>query len=135
MRKSYSTQLRLDSPPIDQVELNFGCRDSIVPVLRSLQHVYSKPDVTETIMTLIGRDINGDSSAKLGREGMDYWHILVLASVRPGCNYTYDQVQDLSENHAKLRAIMGIGSWDEHTEFTWQTIRDNVCRLKPETID
>ena len=135
MRKSYSTQLRLDSPPIDQVELNFGCRDSIVPVLRSLQHVYSKPDVTEKIMKLIGQDINGDSSAKLGREGMDYWHILVLASVRLGCNYTYDQVQDLSENHAKLRAIMGIGSWDEHTEFTWQTIRDNVCRLKPETID
>ncbi len=44
MRKLYSTQLRLDSPSIDQVELNFECRDAIVPVLRSLQHVYSKPD-------------------------------------------------------------------------------------------
>jgi len=107
----------------------------IVPVLRSLQHVYSKPDVTEKIMKLIGQDINGQSSAKLGREGMDYWHISVLASVRLGCNYTYDQVQDLSENHFKLRAIMGLGWWDEHTEFTWQTIRDNICRLKPETID
>lgn len=118
MRKSYSTQLRLDSPPIDQVELNFGCRDSIVPVLRSLQQVYSKPDVTEKIMKLICQDINGESSAKLGREGMDYWHILLLASVRLGCNYTYDQVHDLAENHFKLRAIMGLGSWDEHTEFT-----------------
>ena len=135
MRKSYSTQLRLDSPPIDQVELNFGCRDAIIPVLRSLQHVYSKPDVTEKIMQLIERDINGKASAKRGREGMDYWHILVLAGVRLGCNYTYDQVQDLSENHIKLRAIMGLGSWDEHTEFTWQTIRDSICRLKPETID
>ena len=135
MRKSYSRQLRLDSPPIDQVELNFGCRDSIIPVLQSLQHVYSKPDVTEKIMQLIERDINGKASAKRGREGMDYWHILVLAGVRLGCNYTYDQVQDLSENHIKLRAIMGLGSWGERTEFTWQTIRDNICRLKPETID
>jgi len=72
MRKLYSTQLCLDSPPIDQVKLNFGCRDAIIPVLRSLQHVDSKPDVTETIMQLIQRDINGKSSAKRGREGMDY---------------------------------------------------------------
>jgi hypothetical protein len=135
MRKSYSNQLRLDSPPIDQVQLNFECRDAIVPVLRSLQHVYSRPDAIEKIMQLIGRDINGQTSAKRGREGMDYWRILVLAGVRLGCNYTYDQVQDLSENHIKLRAIMGLGSWDEHTEFKWRTIRDNVCRLSPQTID
>ena len=80
MRKSYSTQLRLDSPPIDQVQLNFECRDAIVPVLRSLQHVYARADVTEKIMQLIGRDINGETSVKRGREGMDYWHILVLAN-------------------------------------------------------
>ena len=86
-------------------------------------------------MQLIGRDINGKSSAKRDREGMDYWHILVLAGVRLGCNYTYDQVHDLSENHIRLRAIMGIGSWDQHTAFNWRTIRDNVCRLKSETID
>jgi len=64
MRKSYSRQLRLDSPPIDKVELNLNCRDSIIPVLRSLQHVYSKPELTDQIMDLIGRDINGHTSAK-----------------------------------------------------------------------
>ena len=30
---------------------------------------------------------------------------------------------------------MGLGSWDEHTEFKGRTIRDNVCRLSPQTID
>ena len=30
---------------------------------------------------------------------------------------------------------MGLGSWDEDTEFKWRTIRDNVCRLSPQTID
>ena len=39
-RKSYSTQRRLDSPPIELVELNLECRDAIVPVLRALQHLY-----------------------------------------------------------------------------------------------
>jgi len=73
--------------------------------------------------------------AKHGREGMDYWHILVLAGVRLGCNYSYDQMQDLAENHIKWRAIMGIGSWDEGTEFKWRTIRRHVCQRTPPTID
>mgnify|MGYP007106950433 CR=1 FL=1 len=30
---------------------------------------------------------------------------------------------------------MGIGLWDEETEFKWRRIRDNVCLLTPETID
>ena len=135
MRKSYSSQLRLDSVPIDQVELNFNCRDRIVPVLRALQHVYSKTDVADRIMKLIGRDVNGTTATNRGREGMDYWHILVLASARLGCDYTYDQLQDLSENHIKLRAIMNLGLWDADTEFKWRTIRNNVCLLKPQTID
>ena len=135
MRKGYSNQLRLDSVPIDQVELNLNCRDSIIPVLRSLQHLYSQGDVTQKVVDLIGQDVNQTSRTDCGRQGMDYWHLLVLASVRLGCNYTYDQLQDLSENHIKLRAIMGIGSWDEDTEFKWRRIRDNVCLLKPSTID
>ena len=135
MRQSYERQRQLDSPSIDQVQLSVGCRDRIVPVLRSLQHVYTNREVTDRIMELIGRDINGETSAKHGREGMDYWQILVLAAVRLGCNYTYDQLEDLSENHNKLRAIMGIGEWDHQTQFKWRTIRDNLCALKPETID
>ncbi|MEO2018288.1 MAG: ISNCY family transposase, partial [Fuerstiella sp.] len=135
MRKAYSKQMRLDSVPIDQVELNFDCRDSIIPVLRSLQHVYSQSALTQNVLDLIGQDVNGNSRTDCGREGMDYWHVLVLASVRLGCNLTYDQLHDLSENHIKLRAIMGIGLWDEETEFKWRRIRDNVCLLTPETID
>jgi len=52
MRKAYSKQRRLDSVPINQVELNLDCRDSIIPVLRALQHVYS--DWTLTGMALPG---------------------------------------------------------------------------------
>ena len=135
MRKAYSKQRRLGSVPIDQVELNLECRDSIIPVLRALQHVYSDSALTEKVLDLIGQDVNGNSRTDCGREGMDYWHLLVLASVRLGCNLTYDRLHDLSENHIKLRATMGIGLWDAKTEFKWRRIRDNVCLLTPETID
>ena len=123
MRKAYSKQRQLDSVPIDQVELNLECRDSIIPVLRALQQVYSDWTLTEKVLDLIGQDVNGNSRTDCGREGMDYWHLLVLASVRLGCNLTYDQLHDLSENHIKLRATMGIGLWDAKTEFKWRRTR------------
>jgi hypothetical protein len=133
MRKSYSNQLRLDSVPIAKVTLNFESRQSIVPVLRGLQHVYSNRDLTHEILGLIRSDINGNSRTDTGRTGMDYWHICVLAAARLGCDCTYDQLEDFAENHRKIRAIMGLGDCDE-TKFKWRTIRNNICQLKPETI-
>ncbi len=135
MRKGYSTQLRLDSLPIHRVPLNLECRDRIVPVLRALQQVYSNAETTAAVMKLIEADVNADTRSDCGRTGMDYWHIMVLAGVRLGCNFTYDHLQDLAENHSRLRAIMGIGPWDGETNFSWRTIRNNVCLLKPSTID
>ena len=66
---------------------------------------------------------------------MDYWQVLVLAAVRLGCNLNYDKLQDLAEQHRALRQIMGIGDWDEKTEFNWRRIQDNVCLLQPSTIE
>ena len=134
MRKSYSTQLRLDSVPIEKVELNLKSRDSLVPILRALQFVYCDRDLTDTILGLIAGDVNADTRRDTGRPGMADWHLCVLAAVRLGCNYTYDQLQDLSENHRKLRAIMGLGDCDP-TEFKWRTIRNNLCLLRPQTIE
>jgi len=134
MRKSYSNQLRLDSVPVEQVELNLESRDRIVPILRALQFLYSERKLVDEILQWIAADINGDSRTDTGRTGMDYWHICVLAAVRLGCNFTYDQLQDLAENHRKLRAVMGVGDCDDRP-FKWRTIRNNIGLLQPETIE
>lgn len=57
MRKSYSNQLRLESVPIEQVTLNLESRDSIVPVLRALQHIYCSREVCGRIMGMVASDI------------------------------------------------------------------------------
>ena len=133
MRKSYSNQLRLDSVPIEQVELNLESRDRIVPILRALQFLYSDRKLVDEILQWIADDVNSDSRTDTGRTGMDYWHICVLSAVLLGCNFTYDQLQDLAENHRKLRAVMGVGDCDERP-FKWRTIRNNIGILRPETI-
>ena len=135
MRKPFSDQQRLDCQTVLQVQLNLHCRDEIVPVLRALQHIYGQPKLHNEILDLVAQDVNNASRHDRGREGLDYWQILVLAAVRLGCNLDYDKLQDLAEQHRALRQIMGIGDWDKGTNLSWRRIRDNICWLKPETVE
>jgi hypothetical protein len=135
MRKAFDPQQRMDRQAIGNVPLNLGCRDEIIPILTALKHIYSQPKLRDEILQTVARDVNRDSNRKRGRKGMDYWPILVLASVRLGCNFDYDRLQDLAEQHRALRQIMGIGTWDEETSFNWRTIRNNITLLRPETLE
>ena len=113
MRKSFDRQQRMDCQSISNVSLNLGCRDEIIPILAALKHIYMQPKLRDDILQAVARDVNRDSSRKRGRKGMDYWPILVLAAVRLGCNFDYDRLHDLAEQHRALRQMMGIGDWDE----------------------
>jgi transposase, IS5 family len=135
MRKAFSEQGRLDCRGVAKVQLNLNCRDEIIPVLRALQQIYSRPERRDAILDLVAEDVNQESRDDLGRAGMDYWQILVLASVRLGCNLDYDKLQNLAEEHRALRQIMGIGDWCDGCDFSWRRIRDNVCLLQPATIE
>lgn len=137
MRKPFDAQRRLDCSAVVDVELNVNCRDEIVPILKALQHIYSQTSVRDEILRAAEKDVNGSSSRRLGRNGMDYWQIVVLAAVRLGCNLNYDKLQDLAEQHRALRQIMGIGDWqgdEKETTFDWRRIHRNVCLIRPETI-
>lgn len=134
MRKPFSDQQRLDCEFINNVELNLNCRDEIIPILAGLQHIYSKPDLRDSILDLIASDVNADTRRDVGRPGFDDWQILVLAGVRLGCNLDYDKLQDLAEQHRALRHIMGIGDWDVKVSFDWKRIRNTICAIKPETL-
>jgi IS5 family transposase len=128
-------QVRLDALPISEVKLNLNCRDEIIPILRALQQVYQNDASRRELLNLVGKDINQNTNRKLGRRGLNYWEVTVLAASRLGCNLDYDKLQDLAENHRCLRAIMGIGDWQaEEVDFSWQRIEDNVLKLRPETL-
>ncbi len=134
MRKAFSTQRRFDCSSVEQVTLNCGCRDEIIPILAALQHVFANQSLRRSITSLVARDVNAMSRRDVGREGFDDWQIVVLAAVRVGCNLDYDKLQDLSENHRSLRGILGVGDWDDSTSFNWRRIRNTLCMLKPKTI-
>lgn len=135
MRKAMDRQQRLGCQPVLDVQLNINCRDEIIPVLAALQHVYSQPKLRDEILRAVAADVNRNSSRKRGRQGMDYWPILVLAAVRQGCNLNYDKLQDLAEQHHAMRQIMGIDGWDQACNFDWRRIRDNITLVRPQTLE
>lgn len=139
MRKPFDRQRRLDCPSVVKVPLNLNCRNETIPILRGLQHIYGRPSVRDSLLRAIAKDVNGKSSALLGRPGMSYWEILVLAAARLGCSYNYDQLQDLAENHRALRQVMEIGDWETEEKdlkkFDWRRIESNLNLLSPETIE
>lgn len=128
-------QTRLDGPTILDVEFNLGCRDEIVPLLHGLQTLYADEAARHEILTLVKRDVLGKSSCNRGRKGLDMWSIFVLGCVRLGKDLDYDALQDLAENHRLLRAIMGRGEWQVEEICDWRRIRDNVCKVQPQTYE
>jgi transposase, IS5 family len=135
MRVAFDPQLRLDSTPIADVRLNIHCRDEIIPILRSLQHIYTQPQLRDQLLDAVAQDVNAATRPDYGRPGLDYWSLLVLAAVRLGCNLNYDRLQNLAEEHRSLRLIMGVGGWDEVISFDWRCLRDNITLLSPDTIE
>jgi len=135
MRKSYSTQLQFDSVAISDIQLNLNCRDEIIPILRGLQDVFKQPELRDKILQLIAGDVNAETRDDVGCEGFDYWQILVMTIVRHGCNYDYDKLQDLCEQHCTLRHMLGVGDWNKKISFQWRRIQDNLALVKPSTIE
>ena len=90
MRIPHRKQQYLGCPSVTQAALNPNCRDRMIPILRALQHLYSRPLLRQQALDLIAKDVLGDADPDHGRPGLTWWQILVLASVRLGCDFTYD---------------------------------------------
>src|SRR3954469_18704121 len=139
MRTSFPPNYQRQTTPIERVSFQLNCRHELIPILVALQHLYGQPEVCQRILGLIQQDVNKDTRATRGRAGLSYWEILVLAAVRLGCNCDYDALQDLAENHRTLRQILGVADEasdpNQPSPYAWQRLRDNLCLLRPETIE
>ena len=95
MRIPHRKQQYLGCTLVTQVVLNPNCRDRMIPILRGLQYLYSRPRLRQKALDLIAQDVLQDADPNQGRPGLTWWQILVLAAVRLGCDFTYDHLQDL----------------------------------------
>lgn len=126
--------MRLGAVEISQIKFDLRSRDEIPKLLMGLQHIYCTREVKEEVFKILEGIVPAGTDRNNGRRGMDLWKILVLGTIRLNCNWDYDKLREIANNHRILRLMLGHGIVDTHS-YALQTLKDNVSLLTPEVLD
>ncbi len=135
MRKIFEPQMTFGQTRIDQIKIDMRSRDEIPKLLLGLQHIYCDQELRQKVFALLESMIPEDINSKNGRPGMDLWKILVMGTIRLNCNWDYDKLQEIVNNHKTLRQMLGHGMMDDDGTYPLQTLKDNVKLLTPDILD
>ena len=134
MRKVIDLQMNFWKKDISNIEFDLQSRDEIPKLLMGLQYIYRTACIREKVFDVL-KQIVPKKSHENGRPGMDLWKILVLGTLRLNCNWDYDKVHEMANNHHKLRQMLGHNETDIDSNYALQTIRDNIALLSPPILD
>ncbi|MBF0227462.1 MAG: Tn3 family transposase, partial [Desulfobacterales bacterium] len=128
MRKVIDFQMKLGATPIEEIKFDLKSRDEIPKLLIGLQHIYITPSLREEVFNILQKMIPEKIDTNNGRPGMDLWKILVLGTLRLNCNWDYDKLKEIADNHKKIREMLGHGTFDNDV-YPLQTLKDNIRSL------
>ena len=136
MRKVMETQMKLGEVDISKIKIDLRCRDEIPLALLGLQHIYCTGEVRVKVFNILEEAIVRNANPNNGRPGMDLWKILVLGVIRLSCNWDYDKLQEIANNHKTIRLMLGHSPLvDADYYYALQTIKDNVSLFTVELFD
>lgn len=135
MRKIIEPQMKIGEKAIANIKFDHRSRDEITKLLRGLQAIYCNRKVRKQVFDVLIEIVPSDIDPNNGRNGMDLWKIFVLGVLRLNCNWDYDKLHEIANNHIRLRQMLGHGKMDDDYEYALQTIRDNVALFTPEVLD
>ncbi len=134
MRKVIDLQMEFWKKDIANIEFDLASRDEIPKLMMGLQYIYTTPLIREKVFNVL-KQIVPKKNHNTGRPGMDLWKILVLGTLRLNCNWDYDKLHEMTNNHHKLRQMLGHSQTDFESNYPLQTIKDNVVLLTPPILD
>jgi len=135
MRKVIDIQMKFGEVDISKIEFDPRSRDEIPKLLMGLQEIYCNRKVRDKVFTVLLDLIPEGIDQNNGRRGMDLWKILVLGTLRLCCNWDYDKLMDIANNHKTLRQMLGHGSLYDDYHYPLQTLKDNLSLFTPEVLD
>lgn len=135
MRRVINSQLRIGETPIGNIKFDLKSRDEITKLLIGLQYIYTKDELREAVFDILENMTPDGVNPYTGRTGMDYWKVLILGSIRLGCNWDYDKLKEIADNHNRLRQMLGHSIIDFDDQYPLQTIKDNIRLFTPEVLD
>ncbi|BBO81308.1 DDE transposase [Desulfosarcina ovata subsp. sediminis] len=135
MRKIIENQLKIGQVDISKIELDLRSRDEIPQLLLGLQAIYKDRSTRQRVFEILEKIVPDDIDAGNGRPGMDLWSILVLGTLRLNCNWDYDKLLEIANNHKTVREFLGHTIYEFGEQYALQTLKDNVSLFTPEHID
>jgi len=134
MRKIINMQMEFWKKDIGDIEFDLRSRDEITKLLIGLQHIWQTKAIRDEAFEVI-KHIVPRKNRETGRPGMDLWKILVLATLRLNCNWDYDKVHEIANNHHRVRQMLGHSETDFDSQYPLQTIKDNLALIGPDLLD
>jgi IS5 family transposase len=135
MRKVIENQLKIGQVDISSIQIDIHSRDEIPQLLLGLKYLYSDRKLRNEIFDILQGIIPENIDTGNGRPGMELWKILVLGSLRLNCNWDYDKLHDIANNHKKIREFLGHTIFEFDQRYGLQTIKDNISLFTPEILD
>lgn len=135
MRKVIENQLKIGQVDISSIQIDIHNRGEISQVLLGLQRLYSDRKLRNEIFDILKDIIPHHIDAGNGRPGMELWKILVLGALRLNCDWDYDKLHDIANNHKKIREFLGHTIFEFDQRYGLQTIKDNISLFTPEVLD
>lgn len=135
MREIINNQMKLGEVDIAGIKFDLKSRDEIPKLLIGLQAIYCNTETRHKVFAVLEKTLPKKTSKKTGRPGMEFWKILVLGTLRLNCNWDFDKVKEMADNHAKVREMLGHAKWIDIEEYPLQTLKDNISLFTPELLD
>ena len=107
MRKVIEPQMEIGEISIPDVQIDLTSRDEIPKLLIGLQELYRDQSLRKKVFEALKDLIRPDINPNRGRKGMNLWTILVLGVLRLNCNWDFDKLVEIANNHITLRLILG----------------------------
>ena len=135
MRKIIDLQMKIGEVSVADIKFDLRSRDEIPKLLCGLQGIYCNREIREQVFEILEKIVPEDINSDNGRPGMDLWRIFVLGTLRLCCNWDYDKLMEIANNHKTLRQMLGHGILEQDFNYALQTLKDNVSLFTPEVLD